>query len=209
MQERLSCCCNPRKNEDERSALWRDWLDTFYLSDESKRTLMLNEVPPLSESVWDALVAAGAEWLAHRMGRKGPLWAMSDAAVQKSRIGGVQRALRRQTDLTMTARRRNFSADIFISDRSSCFVPVHPRNGYLRNQNGCNVPLLNIRTSFRRSTNRIVVPPYPHAITTRSCTYQRIHLHRCRKAQPFSSPSRQKTAASRRASTSFLMPDTQ
>ncbi len=63
-------------SNEERSLLWREWLDTFYLVDDAKRAAMLDEEPPFSGTVWDALLAAGAEWLAHRMGRKAPSWAM-------------------------------------------------------------------------------------------------------------------------------------
>ena len=65
------------KDIEKRSVLWREWLDSFYLSDDEERRAMLAEEPPFSGDVWDALVAAGTEWLAHRMGCAVPRWAMT------------------------------------------------------------------------------------------------------------------------------------
>lgn len=59
-------------DRERRFRIWREWLDSFYLSEE-KQAILLEE-PPLIGTVWDAIVAAGAAWLARKACLKVPLW---------------------------------------------------------------------------------------------------------------------------------------
>ena len=63
--------CDP----DNRSLLWREWLDTFYLSNDNARQAILDENPPLTNSAIDVIVAAGVCWLARKAKLKIPKWA--------------------------------------------------------------------------------------------------------------------------------------
>ena len=70
----LTAVAQATSNED-RSILWREWLDTFYLACDQTRLAMLEEEPPFTDTFWDALFAAGVAWLAHKMHHPAPLWA--------------------------------------------------------------------------------------------------------------------------------------
>lgn len=55
-----------------RLRFFREWLDTFYLSRDQQ--LILNEEPILTGTVWDAIVAAAAAWLARKANLEVPAW---------------------------------------------------------------------------------------------------------------------------------------
>ena len=66
------------KDSERRSRFWREWLDFFYLS-ENKQDILQDE-PPLTGTVWDAIVAAGVAWLARKADLTVPLWTVGRSA---------------------------------------------------------------------------------------------------------------------------------
>ncbi|MBQ9406996.1 MAG: hypothetical protein IJU37_09735 [Desulfovibrio sp.] len=67
------CAVALAEDENSRSLLWREWLDTFYLAE--RRLALLQREPPMTHTVWDALLAASVAWLARKSGLPTPLWA--------------------------------------------------------------------------------------------------------------------------------------
>lgn len=63
-----------RDKGEARSLAWADWLDSYYLGTNEKRRAMLDERPELEGSVWDALLGASIEYLAHLARLEPPYW---------------------------------------------------------------------------------------------------------------------------------------
>ena len=61
-------------NSLKRSILWREWLDSFYLSNAEEQQELLDEQPPLTNTEIDVIVAAGVCWLARKAKLKFPKW---------------------------------------------------------------------------------------------------------------------------------------
>ena len=62
------------KDTQVQGILWREFLDTFYLSEQDKRLKLISEEPPLTHTHWDALVAAATAWLCRKADLPKPGW---------------------------------------------------------------------------------------------------------------------------------------
>ncbi|MCR5814677.1 MAG: hypothetical protein K6G15_09325 [Desulfovibrio sp.] len=99
---------------ETRSRLWREWLDSFYLAQDKETPLQ--EEPPLTGTVWDAIAAAGVAWLARKAQVSVPAWTKSSKRCARIPWWGEFAANSRSAAINQVlAPPEFFSRNLFVS----------------------------------------------------------------------------------------------